>query len=116
MTKMTKSYIQRTEDMCYKCSHLRHTRSREGVDSENTDAHDCHETIQKRNAQNSGKLDDGKFAEKGNDVGDLIYSFGPMHLLHVDIGKIKKRSLSRESANGESKLNLEHFVLIFSYK
>ena len=91
---MTKSYIQRTEDIYYKRSHLRHTKSREGVDSENTDAHDCHKTIQKRNAQNNGKLNDGKFAEKENDVRDLIYSFGPMHLLHIDVGKMKKRSLS----------------------
>ena len=105
--------------MCYKCTNLRYTRSREGVDSEITDAHDCHKTIQKRNAQNSDnpvKSIDGELAEQDHDVGDLIHSFGPMHLLHIDVGKIKKRRLSRESANGESKLNLEHFVLIFSYK
>ena len=84
-----------------------------------TDAHDCHKTIQKRNAQNNdspGKSIDGELAEQDHDVGDLIYSFGRMYLLHVDVGKINKRSVRRESANGESKLSLEHFVLIFSYK
>ena len=119
MTKMTKSYIQRTEDMCYKYTNLRYAGNREGVDSENADAHDCHKTIQKRNAQNNdnpSKSIDGELAEQDHDAGDLIYSFGPMHLLHIDVGKIKKRRLSRESANGESKLNLEHFVLLFLYK
>ena len=61
------------------------------------DAHDCHKTIQKRNAQNinnPGKSIDGELAEQDHDAGDLIYSFGPMHLLHIDVGKIKKRSLS----------------------
>ena len=97
MMKMTRSYIQQTEDIRYKCSYLRCTRSREGVDSENTDAHDCHKAIQERNAQNNdnpGKSIDG--AEKEHDVGDLIYSFGLMHLLRIDVGKIKKESLSRE--------------------
>ena len=61
------------------------------------DAHDCHKTIQKRNAQNinnPGKLDNGELAEQEKGVGDLIYSFGLMHLLYIDAGKIKKRSLS----------------------
>ena len=52
-------------------------------------------------------------AEKEYDVRNLIYSLGPMHLLHVDVGKIMKRSLSRESANGGSKLNLKHCVDMF---
>ena len=119
MTKMTKAYIKQMADMCYKCTHLRCTRSIEGVESENTDAHDCHKTIQKRNAQNNdnpGKSIDGELAEQDHDVGDLICSFGRMYLLHVDVGKINKRSVRRESANGESKLILEHFALIFSYK
>ena len=89
------------------------------MDSEITDAHDYRKTIQKRNAQNSdnpGKSIDGELAEQDHDVGDLICSFGRIYLLHVDVGKINKRSVRRESANGESKLSLEHFVLIFSYK
>ena len=84
-------------DMCYKCSHLRYAGNREGVDSENTDVHDCHKTIQKRNALNNdnpGKSMDGELAEQDHDVGDLIFSFGRMYLLHVDVGQIKKRSLS----------------------
>ena len=52
------------DDFCCKCSCLRFTRSKEGMDSENT------------------------LAEKEYDVRDLIYSLGPMHLLHVDVGKI----------------------------
>ena len=66
-------------DMCYKCTHLRYTRSREDVDSEITDAHDCHKTIQKRNAQNNdnpGKSIDGKLAEQGRGVGDLSIVLG----------------------------------------
>ena len=83
-----------------------------------TDAHDCHKTIQKCNAQNSnnpGRSDDGESAEQENHIGDNLF-FGAMHLLHLDVGKAKKRSVSRESAIGGSKLNLEYFVLIFLYR
>ena len=45
IAKMAKSTVQRTEGICYKCSHLRHTRSRESIDSENTDARESHEII-----------------------------------------------------------------------
>ena len=68
------------------------------MDSEITDAHDCRKTIQKRNAQNNDnpvKSIDGELAEQDHDVGDLICSFGRMYLLHVDVGKTKKRSVSR---------------------
>ena len=64
--------------MCYKCTHLRYTRNREGVDSENTDAHDCHKTIQKRNAQNNdnpGKSIDGELAEQDHECWRLDLFF-----------------------------------------
>ena len=64
-----------------------------------------------QNNDNPGNSDDGELAEQDNDVGDSIYSFRPMHLLHVDIVKITKRSLSSEWRE-----QFEHFVLIFSYK
>ena len=95
IAKMAKSTIQRTKDICYKCSHLRNTRSRESIDWENTDAREGHKIIiTMRRIMTTLWFGRWRISWTRTWCWRLIYSFGPMHLLHIDVGQLKKRNLS----------------------